>query len=389
MSGQYPVVIYPWSSRVFWLKLAVFGGLTTVLAAAASVLIVSADVSQRLDGLALGFLALLPVLVIWRLVRGRFTFYETSIEVGSGKTATTLSRSDLWGYRQRGGTLDLIPRADYKKTISIPGFLRTDTRTASWFEGLTDLDRCGTVVPQALEQRARLDRLRRLMTLLNTLAVGAYFWGLVFPKPYLVAVSVVAAMPLIAVILNLVSGGLLRFSEEADGDKAEAETPDKMRDSRPSVSNWVVLPACVLAMRLIMDCQLLDWWELGYWAAGGGLLAALYAAWRDVSVRHWANLLSAVFAGGVYLGAVIGIADVMADTSAIQRYPVTVVTLHNSTSGGPQLYTVTVGPWGPRVANNDMNVTDVYFRTLHVGDKVCVYLGKGVFGLAWYELGDC
>jgi hypothetical protein len=384
MKGTFPVVVRLWGSRVYWVKLFAWLGIATGGAYFATKSFASTDIDERTNSLIFGFLALIGIYVVVKILLERITFFETWIEFRRSTKLQELSRTELMGYRLRGDTLDLLPQDEMKETIGIPAYLRTEDRIAPWFEGIPDLDMQN--LSESVRQRERLDRWRRLAVLFNGIGIIAACWGWFYPRPYSVALLAVAAMAPAAVLLNLASSRMLRFG--LPPNKNDAPQTGR-RHPKPTIFGWIMLPGTVLMARLILDCQLLDWWRLAEWSVGLGAIAILYGVIRDPALRYGDEAILFGVVAALYFAGLLGLIDVQADFSPAQAYPVTVISKRDSIGSGPQLFSVFVTPWGPVHENSELFVTDEYFSRLHEGERACVYEGRGRLGLAWYELGDC
>jgi len=211
---------------------------------------------------------------------------------------------------------------------------------------------------------------------LNWIGAGVAAWALFWPVPYLLAVSVAAALPPLGFLIHLLGGGALRFRTEPS-------------DPRPSISWLFGPPAFALVSRMFLDCEYLDWVPLLEWSAAAGLAIFLFALLRERTLRRTSDgVLLSLFVALTYSLGMVGLANVLFDNSAPQTFRVSVIDTKFLYTNH-QEYFVKVSPWGPFSDYNDIRVSDAVYSRTHAGDTVCVYQGKGRLGFRWYELGKC
>jgi hypothetical protein len=75
------------------------------------------------------------------------------------------------------------------------------------------------------------------------------------------------------------------------------------------------------------------------------------------------------------------------DTATPHVYPATVLNKHTS-SGKTTTYYLEVGPWGPRVAAEDVTVTEETYDHIMPGDSVRIYQSPGRLGVPWFVVGE-
>jgi hypothetical protein len=342
---------------------------------------------------ALSFLFVLlgAYLVIYTL-RTNVTLRADSIVVQEVFTCKTLRRADIAGRRtlptQYVRTLVLIPRASDRKKLKFGLALRTDAAFAAWLADFPDLDaqelaesRQNLAVDPDFgfdsEQRSqRIARARKLATPLNVLSVVSFFWGCIFPHPYLLVIAILAALPLIALGLLVKSRGIY----QAEG---------RRNDARPSLALVLIFPGLALALRAVLDLNLLQWKPI---LSASVLLAfamTLAVAAADPGVRRRpAALLPFLLFGASYGYGLTAQADTLLDNSTPQTFQVPVVGKHIS-SGKNTSYYLHLDPWGPQTSATEVTVPASIYSSTVTGQQVCVHLHPGALRIPWYAVAQC
>jgi len=226
----------------------------------------------------------------------------------------------------------------------------------------------------AFEQKTHFLRLAKI---LMYVAMALCLWGLFYPQPFEWAMSALAVMPWLAVLVAQRSRGLLRVDEQ------------KRYNPHPNVSTPFLLPGVVLTIEAFrfhtVDWQKLLWVSL---LIAVLLLAAGTAA--DARLRHRKGklLLTLLFTSAYGFGtATIG--NALFDRSSPISYPTKVLEKHTAHGRSGTTYYLSLAPWGPENQSGEVSVPGSLYSWVATGDAVCVEQHHGAFGIRWFQVEGC
>ena len=335
---------------------------------------------------------LLGIFLIASIFRSTVTLRADAIVVQGMFSSRTLLRSEIAGRRilptQYVRTLVLIPRSSHHKNLKLALALRTDAAFDAWFADIPDFDAKEVAESQAdlnadpdlgfhsEDRKQRVAHAKQTAKVLNVIAWIALLWGFVAPRPYLLVISVLAALPIVSVVLLVRSRGIYQIE-------------GRRNDARPSLAVPFIFPGMVLVARTLQDIHLLEWTSILVAAIVCALLLLLVVSACDRAIRKrpWTAVVILVF-GAFYGWGLIAQANALLDTSPARVFQVAVTGKHMS-SGKTTTYYLRLEPWGPKTTSEDVTVPSPLYHYADVGVTVCVDLYPGALRIPWYEVDRC
>ncbi|HEY2111657.1 MAG TPA: hypothetical protein VGH25_08010 [Dongiaceae bacterium] len=217
----------------------------------------------------------------------------------------------------------------------------------------------------------------RAAQLFTVVAVAASAWGLIDPRPYPLAIGLLAILPWLAI---LISAHWRRNPEEPE-DNA----------SRPDLLLPLMLPGCILGLRAVLDVQVLVGWLPFLPAAVIAVLMTLVIrrAQSERQIALWLYLLIFIPVMGFYGYGSTVLANKILDQAPPKTYLTIVYDRSVNKISRHIERDLRLGPWGPRKAAANVEVPRRVFDAVRVDDSVCVLLHPGAFRIAWFEVEPC
>jgi membrane protein YdbS with pleckstrin-like domain len=325
----------------------------------------------------------------------RVTFTQDAVTLSDWRRSRTLRRDQIEGVRiMSGGRVGQIAHvfpspASGQKKISLPlGMIATDAHFMTWFSGLKNLDAIDIQDSLAAitanpafgatpdERLQRLTRARKIAKALGFVTIAVVAWCFIKPEPYPILIASLAALPVVAVILVVISRGLYRIGIGAGSAYA-------------SLGTVCTLPACALAARMLFDLSLTAVVPLVAAATifAVGFVAAMAIADRSLRARHW-MLFGCWLAAGAYGFGAIGEANALLDRSQPSVLRSEVLGKRINT-GRATTYHLRLAPWGPRPDAAEVAAPHAVYDRLQPGQQACVILRNGALGMPWFIVLAC
>jgi hypothetical protein len=199
-------------------------------------------------------------------------------------------------------------------------------------------------------------------------------WAFFYPTPYIPAIVALIALPWVGIAILRRSNGLFRVDE-------------RRNDAHPTVAYALIFPSLILALRSLLDYNVLQSAMAFFlYASIGGVLVFL-AAKFDPTL--WARKPTfAIFCaiGFAYGFGTVTEANALLDRSAGASYSAIVQGKHVNHSRRTS-YHLELSPWGPETKPDDLEVSRATYDPIECGDIVLLTLRRGAFGLNWYHMG--
>jgi hypothetical protein len=272
--------------------------------------------------------------------------------------------------------------------IKLPIMWNTDSTWQAWFAVIPDVDaeaakafeaaieanaELGTTPAERQEKLSKARSLARLATWAN---IGLIVWAYVYPHPYELVLFVLAALPWVAVWIMARSPGLYVLNAPRGS-------------GRPDLTILLISPGFLLMLRAVQDVQILDWQRLLLLAVLVAMALMASVVWAIPSARQRLGMVALTLALLMAYGyGVTALGNAVLDQTRGSTYPTTVYGKH-VTSGRNRTPTMQLGPWGPRATEEEATVPWDVYRSTNVGEKVCVILHSGAFGVPWYRIAKC
>jgi hypothetical protein len=201
-------------------------------------------------------------------------------------------------------------------------------------------------------------------------------WAWFHPHPYLLAVGLVAALPIMAVLV-------------AASGKGAYSLEGRDNDVRASLTLPFFVPGLVLMTRALLDISVLDGARLSWLAAGAAVICMLLVLWSDRELRKasWVGFILPLITMSYCYGAA-SVVNLHLDDSEPQVFATRVVDMRVS-SGDPITRYLKVDPWGPVKEADELEVGKVLYERVRKGDRVCVYLFPGALRVRWLDVSNC
>lgn len=214
----------------------------------------------------------------------------------------------------------------------------------------------------------------RCIAAVNTVAVAAFAWTLYYPRPYLLAVGLQAALPLLALLFSVIFKGRVRFEGRAWG-------------RRPSLSLLFTLPVLALALRAVRDWHILDWGR--FWTPiaviGSALAVLVFACAADVRKKAAVAIFVFCLCFAYSYGLLLPL-NCYDDRSWPTAYASKVLSHRVSYGRRSTTYYLNVSPWLNRPEVHQVPVHWSVYNGHPDGDAVRIVVHGGRLGFPWYLL---
>jgi hypothetical protein len=230
--------------------------------------------------------------------------------------------------------------------------------------------------PDQRKAHEQLESAKNTAKVLNVIGWPLCLWGWIYPRPYPLAMLALVVLPLVAIVLVVRSNGLYEIA----GIRG---------DRRPSLVG-LFLCGMVLFIRALEDIRLLQWPFLVVPAIVGGSALTLVALTRDRRMREgsWALVwLIAI----LYSYGAIAEANTLFDSSKPEIFQANVVG-KRSYGGGLHTdlwYYLRLDRWGQSSVANDVHLPFALYRSVSIGQRVCVSVYPGALKIRWYSVNQC
>jgi uncharacterized membrane protein YidH (DUF202 family) len=273
-----------------------------------------------------------------------------------------------------GGGRRLRVALSYQRSAELVAWANRNFKNLDAVQFKSDLDemvRQGGHGTSPEELAAKLKQARKWCRLVNLIAIPIAYWGFIWPQPYTVLIWVLVATPLIGLLLLGQFGGLVRLDA-------------KRGSAYPSVALAFMMGPIVLALRALLDWQVMDWssfWE-PFIVISLGLLGL--TIWRapDFGKRAATVVTYSIFCLAYGYGATVTLNGILA-TGPFTTYEARVTDEHIDT-GKVTTYYFTLSAWGPRAVPGDVEVSRAVYERHQVDDTVTIYVRDGKFGMPYY-----
>jgi hypothetical protein len=335
--------------------------------------------------------------IAWQLViflTWRVTLAADAIETSSWLNRRRIRRDDIKGLRindtgQAGRIIVVVASSAIPRKISLAlKFMQKDAAFSAWFSGLRNLDAedlqnsVASIATNAAYGTTPEDRLfrlkwaRRIGFALDMVSIALVLWSFIDPRPYPWVIGGLAALPLLALVLIVISRGLFRIGIGAAHAHANLGTA-------------CALPAFAIMLRKMFDLNMVD--ELPLIAAAAictmVFIAAIALADRDLRSRPWMLVGLALCAGAYAFGA-LGEANALLDRSPSSVLRSQIIDKH-ITYGKATTYYFRLAPWGTRSEPADVSVSHDLYDRLEPRNSVCLLLRDGALHMPWFIVGAC
>ncbi|MES2072558.1 MAG: hypothetical protein V4488_19515 [Pseudomonadota bacterium] len=225
-------------------------------------------------------------------------------------------------------------------------------------------------------QIAALSRAKEIALWLNAFGLYLVIWGLLYPHPLGLVVSLLAILPWIAIALAWKSNDLYTINDTEEGEQKG--------DLR-----WLARVPCGILLVMTMKFSVLDGTKVVIPAFLGGMTIAVLALRGSSGYKsQFLLMLSYVFFFSMYSAGVILFANVLFKRTEHMAYPVVVANKHHT--GRKNLtYYLTFTPRLPQMSVNEVTVPRAYYDGKSLGDLVCVDVFQGALHIPWYVVRDC
>jgi hypothetical protein len=301
---------------------------------------------------------------------------------------TVVARSDVAAYRvlSAGGFpyLELHRRDGKKARVSL--VFTADPAFTTWLDGITNLDAqayeqslsevaadidLGDSPEQRLHSIARARRVSRALTLL---VWSTSAWLLFYPRPYALAIAVVAALPLLTLWLCWRYRG--SFTLEDSG----------LPTARLDLVREILIPGFILTVRASLDFELLEATRLIIPATLGlGLLVGTVILVEPKLRGRVGKLILFSALLLPYPASVAMHANSLLSQQAPWIYRVPVISKRSS-GGNPAGHYFLLPPWGPRAERNEVRVRRRLYEHTLPGQNVCVWLYAGALDMPFFDV---
>jgi hypothetical protein len=279
-------------------------------------------------------------------------------------------------------------KAPSNRKIKLPMMWNTDSTWQAWFAAIPDVDveaakafeaaieanaELGTTPAERQQKLSKARSVARLAIWANT---GLIVWAFIYPHPYELVLFVLAALPWVAVWIMARSPGLYMLNAPRGS-------------GQPDLTILLISPGFLLMFRAVQDVQILDWQRLLLLAALVAMALMGSVLWAIPSARQRLGMVALTLALLMAYGyGVTALGNAVLDQTKGSTYPTTVNGKH-VTSGRNRTPTMRLGPWGPRATEEDATVPWDVYRNTNVGEKACVVLHPGAFGVPWFRIAEC
>jgi hypothetical protein len=228
------------------------------------------------------------------------------------------------------------------------------------------------------ERLLKLEKARKVCRILNGGAVILTLWTFIKPEPYDLVISLAMLYPLAVLVVLYLFKGFIRLDE-------------KQNTAYPNLSTALVLPALALALRALLDFNLLSYkaiWVPIVIATAG--LSFVFITVMKKFLQNDESRMSKIFYiicfKAVYSYGAVIVSNCYYDNSTITVFTSEVLDKHKST-GKHTSYYLTLRAWGPINEDDDTDVDPQFYDVVEKGDIVSVYFQKGRLGIPWYYVG--
>lgn len=302
----------------------------------------------------------------------------------------SLLLEEIKGYRLVKNYIFIEPVDKSKKRIKISTYLGKSGDIENWLSSrFPDLDilRAEHELQDILtsedfgrtteDREYRLKKAKHTCRILNILGGIVAVWVLFRPEPYDYSIVVCLAVPLIAIAVLKLSGGLISFIERKDS-------------AFPSVFTAAFYPAMAIIARALLDFEIekMDNGWLLILGISVTLLKIVTTGNTNPEFKKKNKLPSII---GLFLillaytyGAVI-ILNCLYDSSAPKHNTATVVSKRIS-GGKSTTYYLELTPWKNEKGHKEVSVSKSLYQQTEENDTVNVYFKKGALNMPWYFL---
>jgi hypothetical protein len=199
-------------------------------------------------------------------------------------------------------------------------------------------------------------------------------WTILYPRPYLAAVSASLLLPMFFLLVLRMSQGAIRLI-------------DNKKDGRPHLTIGIIGPMLALALRGAFDFTLESYLPLlnPLCAFTLAMILLIWLAAPEVREKFWKLLLLILIVLAFGYGAVVE-ANCFMDESRPALFSVKVVGKRISSGRRSSTYYLTVPSWGARPQESEVAVSRRQYQSVNVNDNVIISLKQGRLNIPWYRV---
>ncbi len=223
------------------------------------------------------------------------------------------------------------------------------------------------------ERRGTLRRARIQAGILNTATGAAVTWALAYPRPYSLAIALLAVLPLLGIGLVIATRGAVTL----DSDR---------KNVRPTAAYAIFAPCLVLALRALEDWHILGW--SGFWvpfAVGAGILLGVLLVGAGADSQRKASTVAVI--SFVLLAESFGLVlflNCEFDRSVPAIHRTVVLSRRISRGRRSTSYYLTVGPWIDGRYAEEVSVPGSTYGWHLEGSTVLIGVRPGSLSMPWY-----
>ena len=362
--------------------LFVYLGVITVITDEFNLTVALILIPVSLGGIALFVYGLMEAL------KGKFIILSNSVSNKGVLQTRTLEFHEIKGFRTDSNYIHIISNNNEKKSIRTSTYIEKSSQIIEWLAAnFLELDSHEAIEEEKQilasdefgineqSREYRLSEARRVATYINFIGgcVGVWMWF--YPRPYLVSVSIGMTLPLIALGSLFVYRGLIRFDE-------------RKNSAYPSIIYGFIAPSGALAIRAIMDYEILSYKDL--WITVGVssiLLTVLFLViTKEVKFSKILDYITAFSLAGMIFAYSFGtyvILNCLFDKSTPEVFRTEVIDKEID-SGRSTTYYLKLDPWAPGMQQEKVSVTKDEYVVTDKGDSVDIYLKRGLLKTPWF-----
>lgn len=331
------------------------------------------------------FIILISILGFLDLLKAKLILFQDKLIIIGFKKKKEMYINDIEGYRVlENGMIVIVPKNKDLKEIKFINIFEKKEEIAEWFD--KNLQNLSLEAYQAEEKeilnndqislyeeerKQKLEQARKIAKWGGYAVLLLAFWAFIHPYPYKIMCLVFALCPWIGILLLQKYKGIIVL----DSDRQSA---------RPNVAIFFFVPAGVLAVRAMLDWNILTYENL--WIPVIAVTIVTFTVLLNVikeQKKKWGVVIILFLFLGAYGYGVTICANGLLDTSMPEKYEAVILKKYKS-SGKSKSYKFKLTPWGPCMEENTADVSSNIYSMHEVGDTVSVYLFKGALSIPWF-----